>query len=370
MRPFKRNLIPSTISYSHFYNALTDNTGEYCHFCEKTLRNGGQLFHRNKGVLDVDTIVTANDWTDLFLVCDDCAAAVQREVIIKKPGDKVEDDMDLSDDTPVVTEEDADWMAKVFIPSKKKQWVLPSGEDACLWPDDPEVQVYRNASLLLLSENMDVWRVVDRNGTLISEEIRPSVALQPVDTLEKELAAKLWNTIHHFKLNGFYLSTHPSDHINRVYYIPEGQQFNDMRLVMRRKVIQLASRYLDQMNILAKFAYLGAQPITNQFKVLQELYGYWSVWAVALKLSAITGEPAPVSGALTDSLLSIVREENRLKRKKDDKDKDDKKPKPEEPELGDTPDEDYQSEKKKRKPDNDPESNDQREGNGDDMNDE
>lgn len=369
MRPFKRDLTPFNVSYSGFYNALVDKTGEYCHFCEKTLRNMGSLFHRSEGVLAEDYPLAYTHWTDLFLICDDCAYAVQHDLVIKKNDDSRGNTEDHMQDVPEEQAPETDIDKTAIISVDERKWVLPSGVSACLWPDDEALAAYRDAPLLRISNGGDTWRMVNAEGMLMMEEIKATVALEPVASLGKELAGKLWNTIHLFKLNGFYLSTHPTDTAKRVYYIPAGQQFNDLRIVMRIKVLQLARKYLDQINALAKFGYQGAQIITDQFRMLQELYGYWSVWAATLQPPSTNGEPAPAPVVLTNSLLSIVPPEN-LKKRKADEDEEKPEPKPE-PEQGDTPDDEDEPTRKRPKRKDTRERDDKRnKRDGDDMKDE
>jgi len=63
-------------SCGEYASALGNAVGRFCSFCEKALTYELRLFHKQRGVLTPDASVASQDWSELLLVCGDCASSV------------------------------------------------------------------------------------------------------------------------------------------------------------------------------------------------------------------------------------------------------------------------------------------------------
>jgi hypothetical protein len=78
MRAIEKPSAPQlqSTAYGEWATALGNAVGRFCSFCEKALTYQLLLFHKQQGVVLQNTRLNAADWSNLLLICGDCASMV------------------------------------------------------------------------------------------------------------------------------------------------------------------------------------------------------------------------------------------------------------------------------------------------------
>ncbi len=78
MRPLLRPAAPQQLDRLPAHDAIMQAHGPFCHLCERRLNAGGRIWQSEKNHFVQDDRTSADDWTQLLLLCHDCVDAHAR----------------------------------------------------------------------------------------------------------------------------------------------------------------------------------------------------------------------------------------------------------------------------------------------------
>lgn len=336
MRPLRRTAFQGIASYENFYIALLNLSGEYCHICEKSVRNGAELLHRSRGILDSTATLDTTDYMHTFLLCGDCAYAFNNDFIFHYPRETAE-------------MEDDDYGMKIEIKQKEKKTL--DNTDQYFWPDTSYFDIYKASAIYHFHWQTVKWHQLDEFGLVLGTGPRQTLILAPKKDMIPDVQKRLERTIKLFRLNGWYHDYPENVALDNIsFYVPPSATFDDLRPVIRNKVYKLTRTFIDQVSLLQSSGINAWHIINGQFQQLIELYGFWSLWNGSVLPPVEQPTPPPVPLLAASELMSD--DPSILKRKRTDEPEDEgqdpKKPKPDNPEIDPETEQGQPSRKKRR----------------------
>jgi hypothetical protein len=235
-------------SYSDYALALanSEGVGRYCSFCEKALSQQLLLLHKQAGMIPAEAHLSGDNWSDLLLICADCAAAVVS-----------------------------------FNPA------LPY-----YWPDTPVADqvpfVYR------LVEGVTRNALGPEGGIVASSSVS-IVLMQVAEDIDPTLRNAATLTQQLFQLNGRFFNNDPAAPAYEVPY-NEYIERSDYRLLQRLDAFDRAKEAATVMGTFLEDDDVTAQEIHGLVKLMNHAiagFGFLSTWEMAVQTTLAALNPDP-----------------------------------------------------------------------------